>query len=205
MSKAIDSSLFPLSSSRLIKGNRRLLRIKIIQILCASQFGEMQWREVFDHIFHREFVFDSPESESQKILKPSEVIELESDGKIQWEEDDIRFASRLLHAIDINKQSLNDYVESVSENWSVERISSLDLMILFLGIIEITLFKEIPPKATLNEAIEIAKALSSTKSTTFINGILDFTNSTYDSLVANKKDEYSTAENFILTIMKSLD
>ncbi len=205
MSKAIDSSLFPLSTSRLIKGNRRLLRIKIIQILCASQFGEMQWREVFDHIFYREFIFDSPESESEKILKPSEVIELESDSKIHWEEEDIRFASRLLHAIDSNKKTLNNYVETVSENWSVERISSLDLMILFLGIIEIVLFKEIPPKATLNEAIEIAKALSSSKSTTFINGILDFTNSTYDSLIATKKDEYSNAENFILSIMKSLD
>lgn len=205
MSKAIDSSLFPLSTNRLIKGNRRLLRIKIIQILCASQFGEMQWREVFDHIFYREFIFDSPESESEKILKPSEVIELDSDGKIQWEEDDIRFASRLLYAIDVNKKILNSYVDSVSENWSVERISSLDLMILFLGIVEIILFKEIPPKATLNEAIEIAKSLSSTKSTTFINGILDFTNSQYEALIASKKEEYSEVENFILTIMKSLD
>lgn len=205
MSKAIDSSLFPLSTNRLIKGNRRLLRIKIIQILCASQFGEIQWREVFDHIFYREFIFDTPESESEKILKPSEVIELDSDSKIQWEEDDIRFASRLLYAIDLNKKVLHAYVDSVSENWSVERISSLDLMILFLGIVEIILFKEIPPKATLNEAIEIAKSLSSTKSTTFINGILDFTNSQYEALVATKKDEYSEIENFILTIMKSLD
>jgi N utilization substance protein B len=205
MSKAIDSSLFPLSTNRLIKGNRRLLRIKIIQILCASQFGEIQWREVFDHIFYREFIFDTPESESEKILKPSEVIELDSDSKIQWEEDDIRFASRLLYAIDLNKKVLHAYVDSVSENWSVERISSLDLMILFLGIVEIILFKEIPPKATLNEAIEIAKSLSSTKSTTFINGILDFTNSQYEALVATKKDEYSDVENFILTIMKSLD
>lgn len=205
MSKAIDSSLFPLSTNRLIKGNRRLLRIKIIQILCASQFGEIQWREVFDHIFYREFIFDTPESESEKILKPSEVIELDSDSKIQWEEDDIRFASRLLYAIDLNKKILHAYVDSVSENWSVERISSLDLMILFLGIVEIILFKEIPPKATLNEAIEIAKSLSSTKSTTFINGILDFTNSQYEALVATKKDEYSDVENFILTIMKSLD
>ncbi len=205
MSPSIDSSLFPLSNNRLIKGNRRLLRIKIIQILSASQLGDLQWREVFDHIFYREFIFDSPQLLTDKILKPSEVIEHDSDSQIQWDEDDIRFASRLLHAVDVNKKSLHSYIDLVSENWSIDRISSLDLMILFLAVVEIVLFKEIPPKATLNEAIEIAKTLSSIKSTTFINGILDFTHTMFESLQKEKKEEYSETEKYILIILKSLD
>lgn len=57
-------------------------------------------------------------------------------------------------------------------SWSIERLSLTDLNILKIAITEM-LFLETPPKAALNEAIDLGKKYSSADSAAFINGILD--------------------------------
>ena len=72
-----------------------------------------------------------------------------------------------------NFKKNNDVINKYVSNWDVDRIAKIDLVILNLSITEITDFKFIPVKVSLNEYIEISKDYSTEKSSFFINGILD--------------------------------
>ena len=55
----------------------------------------------------------------------------------------------------------------------MNRIALIDRMLLRMAICELLYFPDIPPKVSINEAIEIAKEFSTAGSGKFINGILD--------------------------------
>jgi N utilization substance protein B len=60
-----------------------------------------------------------------------------------------------------------------TRNWEMERISSVDKVILRMGLYEIYFEDSIPVKVSINEAVELAKYFSTSKSHKFVNGILD--------------------------------
>ncbi len=59
------------------------------------------------------------------------------------------------------------------EHWEFNRLAVIDKIILRMGICELLYFDDIPPKVTINEAIEIARRYSTEKSDKFVNGVLD--------------------------------
>ena len=64
-------------------------------------------------------------------------------------------------------------IDRYTNNWDLDRISDIDKLIMDIAISELKYAPSIPVKVTLDEYIEISKAYASTKSSTFINGILD--------------------------------
>lgn len=64
-------------------------------------------------------------------------------------------------------------IAAKASNWDEERIALSDMILMKMALTEVREFPEIPVKVTLNEYIEIAKAYSTPKSNSFINGILD--------------------------------
>ena len=64
-------------------------------------------------------------------------------------------------------------IESHAQNWEVSRIALIDRLLLVMAICEFLSFEDIPPKVSINEAIEVAKKYSTSRSGKFINGILD--------------------------------
>ena len=72
-----------------------------------------------------------------------------------------------------HKETLDGDVASVVENWEFERIALVDRLILRMALCELLHFDEIPPKVTINEAIDLAKKYSTDKSPAFVNGVLD--------------------------------
>jgi len=74
----------------------------------------------------------------------------------------------------ITDQTLLDQIISENaENWDLERILRIDLIILRMAVCEFLYFEQIPPKATMNEAIDLAKIFSTEESKDFVNGVLD--------------------------------
>lgn len=170
-----SKNLFPLSNKRNIKGNRRLAREKVLQIIVSYFSCESDLEDLFDHIFYREFHFgDEVETnEKGKFLRPEEILEMESDIPIKWREDDVEFGKNLVNTI-VNKQSyLNELLEEFAKNWELDRIAIIDRYLVQSAICELVFFDEIPPKVSINEAIEISKKYSTDKSKLFVNGILD--------------------------------
>jgi len=68
---------------------------------------------------------------------------------------------------------IDGHIKNCSEHWSLERMSSVDKNILRIAVCEFLYCDNIPPKVTLNEAIDIGKNYGSDNSGSFINGILD--------------------------------
>ena len=64
-------------------------------------------------------------------------------------------------------------IEKNSANWDLERIATIDMILLKMGLTEFFYLKDLPYKVTLNEYIEISKSYSTRKSSKFINGVLD--------------------------------
>ena len=89
-----------------------------------------------------------------------------------WEEDE-----RFLNELYQNALTRDDDVEKLLkvqlDNWELDRVAMLDLIILKLAVCEMLTFPNIPTKVTINEYIDMAKAYSTPKSGTFVNGILD--------------------------------
>lgn len=88
-------------------------------------------------------------------------------------EDDRSFARLLLHKSILNYSDYKKLIEKHTQNWEIDRIALMDILLMVMAINEMVEFPEIPIKVTLNEYIELAKFYSTNKSNEFINGILD--------------------------------
>jgi N utilization substance protein B len=84
-----------------------------------------------------------------------------------------KFAESLFNKTVRHQEELDDVIEQHIKNWRMERLTSVDKLILRAAICEFLYFPEIPTKVTINEAIEIAKKYSTPDSGKFVNGILD--------------------------------
>ncbi len=89
------------------------------------------------------------------------------------EKVDREFADNLVHRVLAHKDELDKKIQERVANWEMNRIALIDKILLRMGICEILYFPDIPPKVSINEAIEIAKVYSTAGSGKFINGILD--------------------------------
>ncbi|HBI47758.1 MAG TPA: transcription antitermination factor NusB [Smithella sp.] len=86
------------------------------------------------------------------------------------------FAAFLVQGICENKEELDKLIAGCSDNWSLGRMSRVDINILRLAVFEFLYCNDIPPKVTLNEAVDLGKTFGSENSGSFINGILDALN-----------------------------
>jgi N utilization substance protein B len=86
---------------------------------------------------------------------------------------DKEFANDLVNRVLAHKDELDKHIKFRVDNWEMNRIALIDKILLRMGICELLYFPDIPPKVSINEAIEIAKLYSTAGSGKFINGILD--------------------------------
>ncbi|MEO1958552.1 MAG: transcription antitermination factor NusB [Nautiliaceae bacterium] len=83
------------------------------------------------------------------------------------------FALSLFNGVLENLEAIDKEIKNhLSKDWEFDRLDNVDKAILRLGVYEI-LFTDLPYQVAINEAVEIAKLLSNSTSTRFINGVLD--------------------------------
>jgi len=83
------------------------------------------------------------------------------------------FSRELVLGVCRNKEDVDKLIRQSSENWRLERMSYVDRCILRLGVFEILFLEDIPPKVSIDEAVELGKKYGTEDSGAFINGILD--------------------------------
>jgi N utilization substance protein B len=101
-------------------------------------------------------------------------------------EEKMKFATGLLKTVIEKSEQTLDLIKPKLKNWDADRIASLDLIMLQMGVCEFLYFETIPTKVTINEYIDLAKAYSTTQSGQFVNGLLD---TIHKELVAENKIE----------------
>ena len=85
----------------------------------------------------------------------------------------VEFAERLFTQTLAIETESTELIDQHLRNWTMGRVANLDRLILRMAVCEFLCFEDIPPKVTINEAIELGKEYSTQKSGSFINGILD--------------------------------
>lgn len=83
------------------------------------------------------------------------------------------FAKKLLQTVLDKSDHTLELIKPKLKNWDADRIASLDLVLLQMGVCEFLYFETIPTRVTINEYIDLAKAYSTEQSGQFINGLLD--------------------------------
>jgi transcription antitermination protein NusB len=112
----------------------------------------------------------------KEFLKTAQLDELFDlyQSHLSIDNQDVVASKDLVITVATNLAHIDSIIEKYSNNWSVNRLSLVDLNILRLGIAEMLLLKDpTPPVVAIDEAIELAKKYSSLDSPSFINGILD--------------------------------
>ena len=113
-------------------------------------------------LFHLEFSPGDPE-EGFKLISEN----FESPPEI------LTFSRRLVLGIWENRKTLDKLITQSSKNWRLERMSLADRNILRVGVYEMLFMNDIPPKVSIDEAVELGKKFGTEESGAFINGILD--------------------------------
>ncbi|HEY8400746.1 MAG TPA: transcription antitermination factor NusB [Cytophagaceae bacterium] len=89
-----------------------------------------------------------------------------------WDEDKAFFQDLYDYSVK-EEAELEKIVSEKIKNWDIERVATVDTIILKMALAEMLHFASIPVKVTINEYIELSKLYSTPKSKQFINGILD--------------------------------
>jgi N utilization substance protein B len=115
-----------------------------------------------------------------QVLYELDVLEIDAEegmalfwSHFEAPEDARPFASLLIEGAWNNRKQIDDLISSCSENWTISRMSKVDKNILRMAVYELLYCPDIPPKVTLNEAIDLGKIYGTENSGSFINGILD--------------------------------
>ena len=83
------------------------------------------------------------------------------------------YGERLLLKTLESNADLEAIIVPTLQNWEVERVAVLDMILLKMAVCEFLYFETIPVKVTMNEYVDLSKSYSTDKSNEFINGILD--------------------------------
>ena len=84
-----------------------------------------------------------------------------------------QFAEELIRGVIAHHREIDPLIAQYAENWDMERMGTVDRNVMRIAVYEMLHREDIPPVVSINEAVELAKAFSSTESGAFVNGILD--------------------------------
>ncbi len=127
-------------------GTRRKARELAVQVLFHLEFNPGDADEAFDLICEN---FGNPED-----IRP--------------------YAKLLVSGVCANRMRLDEVIGKASENWRIDRMARVDRTLLRLAVYEMLFVEDVPPKVSIDEALEMGKKYGGTESSRFINGILDF-------------------------------
>ena len=93
-----------------------------------------------------------------------------NENELKYETD---FSLSIINFYENNLKEADKTIIKHIKNWEYSRVAVLDKIILRIAYLELMFFPDIPPEATMNEAIELAKKFSTPKSGLFVNGVVD--------------------------------
>jgi len=122
------------------------------------------------------------------LCNNDELDEILEDDSVYWNDDkaiidtfvlktirheDLKFASVLFRTAIEGEAQYRQLLSEQTRNWDLERVATMDLVIMQAALAEITSFPNIPLSVSINEYVEIAKMYSTPRSSGYINGMLD--------------------------------
>ncbi|SNQ49171.1 N utilization substance protein B homolog [Frankia canadensis] len=82
------------------------------------------------------------------------------------------YAEGLVEGVVEHWQEINERIGHHAQGWTLERMPSVDRNILRIAVLELLWRPDVPPRVVIDEAVELAKSLSTERSPAFVNGLL---------------------------------
>jgi len=128
--------------------NRHLLRLWAVQFLFQRDYNRFDtWEEALELFL---------ENKRRKMSKKMRA-----------------FFDERIDGVSLNLESLDKEIKRNSDNWDMHRMGGVDRNVLRLAFYELLNCSDVPPVVAVNEAVQLAKELSSEESGKFVNGILE--------------------------------
>ena len=151
----------------------------IYELIVASEiYADYMSAETADYTADKDIWPDDLEIVISFIIKTIKRFDTENGVNQELlpmfkDDEDAEFASVLIKNALENETVYRKMIDQHTNNWELDRIAFMDIIIMQAALAEIMTFPTIPVNVTLNEYIEISKSFSTDKSATFINGVLD--------------------------------
>lgn len=104
-------------------------------------------------------------------LSLSNFWQAHEDERIDKELKD--FTIGLVKGVEDNLEAIDAKISQYAANWQLQRMAVVDRNILRMSSYELIFRDDIPPKVSINEAVELAKKYSGAEAGKFVNAILD--------------------------------
>lgn len=141
-------------------GVRRLARELALRLLFQHDSGDSLHPEETVRLFSQSF---DPEKDDEQALDMSPKNFAEA-----WP-----FARTLFFGVCQHLTTIDEALAQAANNWQISRMSLVDRNLLRLAYFEMAYLDDIPPKVSVNEAIDLGKMYGTEDSGGFINGLLD--------------------------------
>lgn len=128
---------------------------------------------------------------AMQILFQLEINEIDPVQAIENHLGDTKsddFLTLLVLGVEENKKEIDDIIILHLENWTIDRIASVERTVLRIATYEINFVDNIPESVSINEAVELAKKYADEQSGKFVNGVL--------SKIIAKKDVIDDSSNY---------
>lgn len=142
---------------------RSAARSKAFQVLYSLQFSASTTLGAVRTAF-----VDMPDPSDADMDTPVEVSE-----EPRQETLPAGFAWDLVYGVWSHVDDLDRTIERFSQNWRIERLGKIELTLLRIALYEMLYRPDVPPKVTINEALELSARFGDAKARSFINGVLD--------------------------------
>ena len=119
--------------------------------------------------------------ESFKLLYSMQIskdVDVDEQIKMFLEQEEIKdndvisYIENVIKGVKENEKDIEEKIEqNIKEDWTLSRISKIDLTLLKLAIYEI-IYTKLPYKVVINEVVELAKVYGDDSSKSFVNGVL---------------------------------
>lgn len=83
------------------------------------------------------------------------------------------FAEKLVRGTVEHLKEIDPIISAATEHWQLDRMAVIDRNVMRCATYELLFMDDIPPKVTINEAVNLAKKFSQIESGKFVNGVLD--------------------------------
>ncbi len=83
------------------------------------------------------------------------------------------YLRRVVETIAADPVALDAEIQACLANWRIERLSRIDRNVLRIAAVEMLRFDDVPPRASIQEALRLADKYGTDRSPAFVNGVLD--------------------------------
>ena len=116
----------------------------------------------FKLVYEIEVQKESEEEQLQIFLENNDIVDTNV----------VEYLKDIKNGLEEHKEEIDSLISNnLKENWSLNRISKINLSLIKLAIYEMV-YKNLPYKVAINEVVELAKKYGDDTSPNFVNGIL---------------------------------